>query len=237
MTQLRLILVEDDPRLSKLISTFLSSEGFLVELIERGDTAIERIIVSQPDLVVLDMMLPGVDGLEVCQQVRCQYNKPIIMITANDDELTEISALNFGVDDFIAKPLRPHVLLARINANLRRVSAPVSESVSDNMCVQDIEMDIGNRTVVCQNQMVELSDAEFDLLKALLENAGQLISRDSLFQSVRGVDYDGADRSIDMRISTLRKKLNDTRPPHRYIKSVRGKGYLFMTDDGYQRQS
>lgn len=238
MTKIQLILVEDDPRLSKLISTFLRSEGFLVELIERGDVAIKHIVAEQPDLVILDMMLPGVDGLEVCQQVRPNYANPIIMITANDDELTEISALNFGVDDFIAKPLRPHVLLARIHANLRRANASISvtEISSDIVNVQDVVMDIGNRIVTCQNLTIELSDAEFDLLKALLENAGQLISRDSLFKSVRGVDYDGADRSIDMRISTLRKKLNDTRPPHRYIKAVRGKGYLFMTDDGCYRQ-
>ena len=230
MSKIKITLVEDDPRLSKLISTFLSSEGFVIETVDRGDVAVSRILDEQPDLVVLDMMLPGLDGLEVCQKVRPQFNQPIIMITANDDELTEISALNFGIDDFVAKPLRPHVLLARINALLRRATKDTT-STGDKLKVQDIEMDIGNRLVTCQSIHLELSDAEFDVLKVLMDNAGSLISREFLFKAVRGLDYDGLDRSIDMRVSTLRKKLNDTRPPHRYIKSVRGKGYLFMSDD------
>lgn len=230
MSDTRILLVEDDPRLSNLISTFLSSEGFKVSSLDRGDTAVDRIIRTQPDLIILDMMLPGLDGLQVCRQVRPQFKKPIIMITANDDELTEISALNFGIDDFVPKPLRPHVLLARINALLRR-SIKQTDDFKSKLHVQDIEMDIGNRLALCNHQALDLSDAEFDLLKVLLENAGQLISREHLFKAVRGLEYDGLDRSIDMRISTLRKKLDDTRPPHRYIKSVRGKGYLFMSED------
>lgn len=230
MSDKKIILVEDDPRLSKLISTFLSSEGFEIEAIDRGDTCVDKIVNNNPDLVILDMMLPGLDGLEVCQKIRPHYSHPIIMITANDDELTEISALNFGVDDFVAKPLRPHVLLARINALLRRINKDV-QPLTGRIKVQDIEMDTGNRTVTCQQKALELSDAEYDVLRVLLENAGRLINREFLFKAVRGLEYDGLDRSIDMRISTLRKKLNDTRPPHRYIKSVRGQGYLFMSED------
>ncbi|MCW9018462.1 MAG: response regulator transcription factor [Kangiellaceae bacterium] len=229
MQHTKILLVEDDPRLSQLITTFLSSEGFQIKSVDRGDLALIAVEQDPPELIILDMMLPGMDGLEVCQRIRPQYDKPIIMITANDDELTEISALNFGVDDFVAKPLRPHVLLARINALLRRTGKN-TDSSENIIQVQDIVLDKGNRLVTWAQQPLDLSDAESDVLNVLISIAGQLISREFLFKTVRGFEYDGSDRSIDMRISTLRKKLDDTRPPHRYIKSVRGKGYLFLSD-------
>jgi DNA-binding response OmpR family regulator len=226
--QKNILLVEDDSRLSTLIQTFLRSEGFAVSHCDRGDEVQARVMAAPPDLIILDLMLPGMDGIAVCQQLRPCYSGPVLMITAQDDDLTEASALNLGIDDFMTKPLRPHVLLARINALWRRRAAPVVESGDQRLCVQDVQLDGVNRQVYQQQQLLEFTDAEFDLLQVLMQHAGQILSRERLFQAVRGIEYDGLDRSLDQRILTLRKKLNDTLPPHRYIKSVRSKGYLFL---------
>jgi DNA-binding response OmpR family regulator len=224
------LLVEDDVRLSALIQTFLRSEGLLVSHCDRGDEVLARIAASPPDLIILDLMLPGLDGIEVCQKIRPGYRGPILMVTAQDDDLTEASALNLGIDDFMTKPLRPHVLMARINALWRRTGTPSSafDVASQRLCVQDIQLDRVNRQVTRNLRPVDFTDAEFDLLEVLMRNSSQTLSREYLFQAVRGIDYDGLDRSLDQRISTLRKKLGDSLPPHRYIKSVRGKGYLFL---------
>lgn len=225
-----ILLVEDDPRLSSLIKTFLRSEGFAVSHCARGDEVQVCVMTDPPDLIILDLMLPGLDGIAVCQQIRPHYAGPILMITAQDDDLTEVSALNLGIDDFMTKPLRPHVLLARINALWRRSAASVANTsdIPQRLGVQDIQLDGVNRQVYQQQQLLEFTDAEFDLLQVLMQHAGQVLSRERLFQAVRGIEYDGLDRSLDQRISTLRKKLNDSLPPHRYIKSVRSKGYLFL---------
>ncbi|SED32895.1 two-component system, OmpR family, response regulator RstA [Pseudomonas anguilliseptica] len=232
LLQKNILLVEDDPRLSSLIQTFLRSEGFAVSHCDRGNEVQALVLATLPDLIILDLMLPGLDGIAVCQQLRPSYTGPILMITAQDDDLTEASALNLGIDDFMTKPLRPHVLLARINALWRRSSAPVVETASplQRLAVQDIQLDGVNRQVYQQQQLLEFTDAEFDLLQVLMQHAGQILSRERLFQAVRGIEYDGLDRSLDQRISTLRKKLDDSLPPHRYIKSVRSKGYLFLAN-------
>ncbi|WDE13068.1 response regulator transcription factor [Thalassomonas haliotis] len=231
MTQNKIILVEDDLRLASLISSFLSSEGFSVCHEARGDNAVKLIVDAKPDLVILDMNLPGLNGLEVCKEIRQSYRGAVIMVTANDDELTEVSALNFGVDDFIAKPIRPHVLLARINALFRRSQQHITADNEHQLKIQDIILDKQNRQVMQGQQSVTLSDAEFDVLAVLMENAGQILSRSQLFYAVRGIEYDGLDRSLDMRVSSLRKQLNDLEAPHKYIKSVRGKGYLFISQN------
>jgi two-component system response regulator RstA len=225
-----ILLVEDDTRLAALMQHFLRSEGFAVSHLARGDEVHSWVTAAAPDLIILDLMLPGLDGIAVCQQLRPDYAGPILMITAQDDEMTEACALNLGIDDFMSKPLRSHVLLARINALWRRSAAVSSEPEpgSPRLCVQDIQLDSVNRQVYQHQRLLEFTDAEFDLLQVLLQHAGQILSREHLFQTVRGIEYDGLDRSLDQRISTLRKKLDDSLPPHRYIKSVRSKGYLFL---------
>lgn len=231
MSARHILLVEDDERLSTLIQAFLRSEGFEVSHCDRGDTVLAHIQQQPSDLIILDFMLPGMDGITLCQQLRSHYNGPILMITARDDDLTEATALNLGIDDFMTKPVRPHILLARMNALWRRSNPPPNTRVppSQRLCVQDIELDYMNRQVRQQQQILEFTDAEFDLLYALMQNAGRILSRETLFQTLRGIEYDGLDRSLDQRIYSLRKKINDSLPPHRYIKSVRGKGYLFLT--------
>ncbi|WP_432452098.1 MULTISPECIES: response regulator [unclassified Agarivorans] len=233
----RIVLIEDDSRQQQLVATFLRSEGFDVISSERGDDAPVLIAKHLPDAVLLDLMLPGMDGIQVCQKVREFYTGPILMVTAQGDEVTEVSALNLGVDDFLKKPLRPHVLLARLRSMLRR-SQCLAETDNytefrpnpNRIVYQELLADKTQRRIWLADQLLDLTDAEFDLLYFLMDNAGHVLPRDLLFKEIRGIDYDGLDRSLDMRISTLRKKINDNAPPYRYIKSVRGRGYLFVKE-------
>lgn len=234
--QKHIVLVEDDKRLSALITSYLESLSYEVLPVYRGDEAVSFVIDQQPDLVILDYMLPGKDGFEVCADLRPIYTGPILMLTASDDDLTEVSALNRGIDDFMTKPLRPHVLLARIEALFRRspslaktVHKPGS-SFGKHRC-RDIVLNVSTREVLKADVPLELTDAEFDLLAILIEEPGKIVSRDDLFLLLRGIEYDGIDRSIDQRISTLRRKLDDAEPPHHYLKSVRSKGYMLIPDD------
>jgi DNA-binding response OmpR family regulator len=177
------------------------------------------------------MMLPGVDGLSVCRQVRCGYEGPILMLTAKDDDLTEVAALNGGIDDYLAKPARPHVLLARIRALLRRVVQKAeSPDLPSELRIQDLHLVRGSRTVFKQEENLNLSESDFELLWFMASRAGSVINRDALLACLRGIEFDGVDRSVDMRISKLRKRLGDDRSPYHYIRTVRGKGYLFLQE-------
>lgn len=222
-----ILLVEDDERLRQMLSTFLQSEGFKVTDVGDGQQAIDLLLQHKPDILLVDMMLPGADGLTILQKVGPLDNVIVIMITAQDDEFLELSALNLGVHDFLTKPLRPHILLAKIKSLSRLSVVQDTTCKQDVLQVQDIELDLTNRSVRQQGEMIELSDAEFELAEFLMQQAGEVVSRERIIESLRGIDYDGFDRSIDMRISSLRKKLNDSVAPHKYLKTVRAKGYVF----------
>lgn len=225
----KILLVEDDARLSQMVATFLLSQGFAVDVIDNGNNAVAAIKQQAPDILLLDMMLPGCDGLAILQQVQPLDNTVVIMITAQDDEFTELSALNLGVHDFLAKPLRPHILLAKIKnlTKLTNQSKTDSSTATPMLEVQDVALDCQQRKMLVQDQTVELSDAEFELAEYLMQHAGEIVSREQIIAQIRGIDYDGFDRSIDMRISSLRKKMDDNKPPYKYIKTIRAKGYLF----------
>ncbi|WP_435892551.1 response regulator [Oceaniferula spumae] len=218
-------LVEDDSRLSALVGEYLQSEGYSVTIIPDGSEAAAKIPAEQPDLVILDVMLPGMDGFEVCRSIRPAYSGPILMMTARDDEVDEILGLEIGADDYLTKPVRPRVLLSRVKALLRRST---QDSVPNNgaMNFGDLRVDIANRRVEVADTVIHLTTAELDLLQLLAEHAGETMSRDQLSRSLRGIDYDGLDRTIDLRVARLRKKieLNPSQP--RYILSVRGAGYM-----------
>ena len=231
MSKTHIVVVEDDLPLADMVSLFLESEGFRVTRSEDGESAVDVVREEQPDLVLLDMMLPGIDGLEVCRRIRAFYTGSIIMLTAREEELIEISALNTGADDYIVKPVRPHILKARILAQLRRQSMPPVMPASGNRIdINGLRLDPDSYQITLNEQPLELTDAEFELLLMLVRHAGEVISRDMLFSALKGNEYDGEDRSIDMRISSLRKKLNDDQPPYRLIKTIRSKGYLFLKD-------
>ncbi|MCU7857777.1 MAG: response regulator transcription factor [Candidatus Thiodiazotropha sp. (ex Lucinoma borealis)] len=221
-----IILVEDDLELNQMISGFLQEEGYLVASIFNGNDAVDAIITQNPDLVILDLMLPGIDGIEICRRIRTKYINPIVMLTAKDDDLVEVASLQQGVDNYLTKPIRPHVLLAHVQAALRRSTISAKPTNPSHLVVQDITLDPESLRVTLRDESLDLTTGEFELLAVLMENAGLPVSRDKLYKLTRGIEYDGLDRSIDLRISNLRKKLNDESPPYRYIKTVRGKGYL-----------
>ncbi|HNE42395.1 MAG TPA: winged helix-turn-helix domain-containing protein [Rhodocyclaceae bacterium] len=229
----RILLVEDDERLAGLTSEYLTRNDFEVAIEGRGDTAEARILAEQPDLVILDVMLPGKDGFEVCRAVRHAYRGVILMLTARDEDFDQILGLEMGADDYIAKPVQPRVLLARIKALLRRVPSATEPSASagEEEVFGQFRISQATRTASLGDQNIDLTTAEFDLLWLLACHAGNVLSRDDLLQELRGIGFDGLDRSIDARISRLRKKLNDDPENPTRIKTVRGKGYLFSKHD------
>ena len=222
-----LVLVEDDAKLSLWIKEFLEQQEIQVSIADRGDTAVDIIRDLNPDLVLLDIMLPGKDGYQVCREVREFYQQPILILTANDEELDEILGLEMGADDFVAKPVRPRVLLARIKALLRR-AGPAEEKPQDQLKFGSLLIDASAKSVKLDNDSVTISSTEFELLWVLANHAGEVMSRNELVQQLRGFDYDGFDRTIDVRISRLRKKLRDNTQEPEKIKTVWGKGYLFV---------
>ncbi|MCU7934370.1 MAG: response regulator transcription factor [Candidatus Thiodiazotropha sp. (ex Dulcina madagascariensis)] len=221
-----IVLVEDDLELNQMMSGFLREEGYLVTSVFNGNDAVDMIIAENPDLVILDLMLPGIDGIEICRRIRTEFINPIVMLTAKDDDLVEVASLQQGVDNYLNKPIRPHVLLAHVQAALRRSSISAKPENPSHLVVQDITLDRESLCVTLREALLDLTSGEFELLAVLMENAGVPVSRDMLYKLTRGIEYDGLDRSMDLRISTLRRKLNDENPPYRYIKTVRGKGYL-----------
>lgn len=231
MTAKRLLLVEDDDELAELIQDFLTSEQFIVSWTANGLDAVERIVQEQPDIVILDYMLPGLNGLEICKRVIPRYPGPILMLTAKDDDMLEIALLNHGALGFLKKPVRPHILLAHIKAHLRAAEKKPATDPDPTaaLVVQDLILDISSLRATLAGTELILTSAEFELLSLLARNAGKPLSRDDISKSLRGLEYDGMDRAIDMRISSLRRKLGDEEPPYHYIKTVRGKGYLLAT--------
>ncbi|MFB9884859.1 response regulator [Balneatrix alpica] len=234
------LIVEDDERLATLTKEYLENNGLRVTLESNGAKAIELIKKHSPDLVVLDLMLPGEDGLSVCRQVRPFFKNPILMLTARNDDLDQVLGLEMGADDYVTKPVRPRVLLARIKALLRRVqvvkevvaqaSAPITVTESTRFEFGDLALDSGKREAWLNGESVDLTSAEFDLLWLLASNAGRVLTREEIFSSLRGIAYDGQDRSIDVRISRIRPKIGDDPIHPRRIKTVRSRGYLFVKD-------
>lgn len=232
----RILIVEDDERLADLTREYLESNGLTVSVESHGGAAVERIQKEQPDLVVLDLMLPGEDGLSICRRVRPLYSGPIIMLTARTDDLDQVLGLEMGADDYIGKPVQPRVLLARIRALLRRldnVQATPRESAQEEpvrLRFNDLVVDRSMREAWLNEQSIDLTSAEFDLLWLLASNAGRVLSREEIFTALRGIEYDGQDRSIDVRVSRIRPKIGDDPIHPRRIKTVRSKGYLFVKE-------
>jgi two-component system OmpR family response regulator/two-component system response regulator RstA len=235
--KIRILLVEDDQRLADLTAEYLRKNDFEVAIETRGDTAESRILSEQPDLVVLDVMLPGKDGFEVCRVVRPHYHGVILILTARDEDFDQILGLELGADDYIAKPVQPRLLLARIKALLRRAPGSTAftttpeDAVPAELAFGSFRISQATRSAYLAAEVIDLTTAEFDLLWLLASHAGNILSRDDLLQQLRGIGFDGLDRSIDARISRLRRKLGDDPENPTRIKTVRGKGYLFSKHD------
>jgi len=233
----KILVVEDDVRLAELIRDYLQQQGYRVGIEGRGDRAVERILADAPDIVVLDWMLPGQDGLEVCRMVRNAYSGKILMLTAREDDMDQIVGLELGADDYVKKPVEPRVLLARIRALLRRAGGNNASKLMSPAAAEDGLLLFGplkicsfSRTATLAEQTLELTTREFDLLWLLANNAGRIMGREDILHELRGIEYDGLDRSVDITVSRLRKKLgDDTADPHR-IKTIWNKGYLFVKE-------
>jgi len=231
--QAKVLLVEDDARLAALVGEYLSDSGFEVLVEPRGDAAVHRILDDAPDLVVLDLMLPGLDGLEVCRRVRPHFAGGILMLTARGEEIDEVVGLEVGADDYLPKPVRPRLLLAHLSALLRRIraerpaaAAPAEGDDADVIALGPLAVDPRSRTARLDGETLDLTTAEFDLLLLLAKNAGEVLDRDAIYQELRGIEYDGLDRSVDLRVTRLRRKLGDDAKNPQWLKSVRGVGYM-----------
>jgi DNA-binding response OmpR family regulator len=230
--QQHIMLVEDDMSLAEWFSDYLTEHGYVVTLVNRGDAAVELIKEDQPDLVVLDIMLPVKDGFDVCREVRGFYHGPILMMTARDQEMDEVLGLELGADDYVTKPIKPRAMLSRVKALLRRVNNQDKSEPENENCIQfgQFHLDANSRTTLLNGAKIAISTNEFDVLWYLAQSAGQVVNRNELVKALRGIDYDGFDRSIDIIVSRLRKKLGDDANNPFRIKTIWGQGYLLVTD-------
>lgn len=226
----RILLVEDDLKLAALVKEYLENDQFEVDVESRGDTAANRILTDKHDLVILDVMLPGLDGFEVCKRVRPDFDGPILMLTARSEEVDEVIGLETGADDYMSKPVRPRLLLARMRTLLRRVQLNETPGTISEECalieLTNLQIDATQRSVLLKGHPIYLTTAEFDLLWFLAQRPGEVVTRDQIFEKVIGMPYDGLDRSADLRITRLRKKLGDDGKQPSRIKSIRSVGYL-----------
>lgn len=220
-----ILVVEDDVSLASWIADYLTDNGYLVTVADRGDEALHMIEDDDPDLVILDVNLPVQDGFDVCRQAREHFRKPILMLTARGEEADEVKGLEAGANDYLIKPVRPRALLARINT-LLHIDPGNTASLNFGTLIIDEE----SRSVLLNDNSISLSTNEFDLLWLLASNAGQVMSREAMVEKLRGIAYDGFNRSVDILISRLRKKLSDNTSKPYKIKTVWGKGYLFTAD-------
>lgn len=224
------LLVEDDEVMSLTLAGYLEKQGFEMILESDGNKVMDAIRAHWPDALILDVNLPGKDGYEVCREARSIFDDPILMLTARDEDIDQIVGLEIGADDYITKPAEPRLVLARLKACLRRVDT-ITSSLARQESLQFGKLDINRsaRSVSLDGTEIQLTTSDFDLLWLLASNTGNTVSRDMVQKTLRGVEHDGIDRSIDMKISRLRKKLGDDPENPRRIKTVRGKGYLFNT--------
>lgn len=226
-----ILLVEDDHRLADLTAVYFRQNGLSVAIESRGDRALSRFETERPRVVLLDIMLPGTDGLTVCRELREIFDGPILIFTARDSDIDQVIGLEAGADDYVAKPVDPMVLLARTRALLRRVeSTNKKHATFGDIVLGRLRISQSSQQVWLDGASVQLTTHEFELLRLLAHNAGKVLRREDIFRSLRGIEYDGLDRSIDGRISKLRRKLNDSATEPTRIKTVWGRGYLLVPD-------
>ncbi|HEY6527984.1 MAG TPA: response regulator transcription factor [Cellvibrionaceae bacterium] len=225
----QILLVEDDLRLANLIAEYLTSQGFKVHK-ETSGLKVARLTADIcPDLIILDISLPGKNGLEICQDIRGDYQGPIMFLTARTENAEQIKGLESGADDYVLKPVEPQLLLARINALLRRYRND-NTALQQELTLGALTINLKLRTATRAGEQLNLSSHEFDLLLTFAKHAGQVLSREYLFSRVYSRPYDGLDRTIDVRISQLRKKLGETPDAPHTIKTIWGRGYLLVAD-------
>ena len=230
----RLLVVDDEPKIRQLLEKYLSQEGYIVETVEDG-TAMDRYLANhEVDLVILDLMLPGEDGLSIGRRLNQQSNMPIIILSARGEELDRIVGLEMGADDYLIKPFNPRELLARIRSVLRRYvkdSTPASAATDHVLTFGLFCLDVEKHQLTREHQNIPLTTGEFTLLRVFLENANRVLHRDTLLEITKGYDRTPFDRSIDICVGRLRKKIEANPSDPIYLRTIWGAGYLFSTED------
>jgi DNA-binding response OmpR family regulator len=229
-----ILVVDDDAELCRLVSRFLGAEGYSVQTVQSSGLGVEHTLSGSYDLVILDVMMPKMDGFEVLRRIRMKSNTPVLMLTARGDDLDRILGLEMGADDYLPKPFNTRELSARVRAILRRASstntnAALSETTS--IRVGDLELNAGARTVRCGDKALNLTTVEFDLLQRLLRSAGSVVGREELTKDVLGREFSPFDRSIDTHVWSLRRKVGNALDGTERIKGIRGVGYLYALPD------
>ena len=222
----RILVIDDDAALCKLVARFLSAEGFQVETVRTSLQGVERARSGEHELIILDVMLPGMDGFEILRRLRTESRTPVLMLTARGDDLDRILGLEIGADDYLPKPFNPRELAARIRAILRRANAKLQAESSAPMVVGSLELNASARAVRLSGNLVNLTTIEFDLLDRFMKSVGRVVSREELVKEVLGREFSPFDRSIDTHVCNLRKKLGPYADGTERIKGVRGVGYL-----------
>ena len=225
MTANSILVIDDDVKLCELLGEYLARFNYEVLTAHDSTSGLARIKMSQPDLVVLDVMIPRVDGFEVLREIRKFSTLPVIMLTARGELSDKVVGLELGADDYLAKPFEPRELVARIQTVLRRAQTGGGPIVLD---FGDLVIDLDGRSVVHNGVPLQLTTTEFEVLALIAARPGKVLSRDDLMEQLRGIDWDAFNRSIDIAISRLRSKLGDDAKNARYIKTIRGKGYAFV---------
>jgi len=225
----RVLVVDDDAGLRDLLSEYLVKQGFLVETARDGREMDERMAAAVPDLMVMDLMLPGEDGLSLTRRIKALHNIPVIMLSARGEDIDRIVGLEVGADDYLAKPFNPRELLARIRAVLRRGNGEVAaaQAKDENIHFGPFSLDLAAQRLSREDEDIPLTQAEFTLLKVFVEHPNRALSRDQIMDWLKGFDRDPFDRSIDVRVTRLRRKLEDDPTNPFYIRTVWGQGYLF----------
>jgi len=222
MATAKILVVDDEPAILNLVAAYLRSEGYEFNTAEDGDSALKAFRAFRPDLVILDIMLPGMDGIEVLNHIRRESDAYVIMLTAKSEEIDKVVGLSVGADDYMTKPFSPRELMARVKAALRRLQKPAAESGRKVVALPHVRIDGGSRRVWVREQEIELTALEFDLLSILAEHHGMVLSREKLLELAWGYDYFGDLRVVDVHISHLRQKIGSE-----FIETVRGAGYRF----------
>jgi DNA-binding response OmpR family regulator len=227
----RILVVDDEPHIVELVRYNLVREGFDVVTAADGGEALARARDARPDLIILDIMLPSVDGLEVCRRIRRESAVPIIMLTARDGEVERVGGLESGADDYVTKPFSPRELVARVRAILRRTAAPAAPAAPGPLRAGALVLDPATHEVTLRGRPVDLTAKEFELLRLLMSHPNRVFTRDFLLERIWGYDYYGSTRTVDMHISRLREKIEDDPVAPTYIVTVRGVGYKFKGSD------
>lgn len=226
MEKQQILVVDDEPNIVQLARLYLERDGYAVSSVGNGQKALDAVRSQHPDLVVLDVMLPQVDGFEVCRRLRAEDNPvPIIMVTARDDDIDKILGLELGADDYLTKPFNPRELVARVRAVLRRGVPPQVQTIEAPIQVGDLEIDLAGREIRINGQSVELRTQEFEVLKVLADNKGVVLSREQLLSKAWGYDFYGQTRTVDVHIAQLRRKIAASQVQ---IETVTGIGYKLV---------